>query len=290
MNKIVSKEKLAESIFRYSIENRDIAKARKPGQFIILRVYEKGERIPLTIVDSDINKGTIDIIFQVTGKTTALLSELEEGNSVLDIVGPLGNPTHIENYGKSVMIGGGVGVAVLYPVLKALREAGNNITSILGARHKSLLILKNEIEELSDRLVLITDDGSSGKKGFVTDALLELLSQGEIFNFAYVVGPVIMMREISEITKRYNIKTEVSLNPIMVDGTGMCGACRCLIGGEERFACIDGPDFDAHKVDFDLLERRLRMFKNKEEISFNQYQKRTRHPIKRNKGISDYND
>lgn len=276
MNRIISKEKLAEGIYRYTIENEDIAKARHPGQFIILRIHEKGERIPLTIVDSDVGRGTIDIIFQVVGKTTELLTKLNESDSILDIAGPLGNPTHIENYGQCLLIGGGVGTAVLYPILKALKEVGNHVASIIGAKSNSLIILKQEVKELSDEMIFITDDGSLGKKGFVTDALLKLLEEGKTYDFAYAVGPVIMMKKISEITKEHNIKTEVSLNPIMVDGTGMCGACRCLIDGKEKFACVHGPDFDAHKVDFDLLMRRLDMFKDKEKESINHYEKKKR--------------
>lgn len=274
MNRIISKERLAEGIYRYSIENEDIAKARCPGQFVILRVHEKGERIPLTIVEANKKKGTLDIIFQIAGRTTRLLSELNEADSILDISGPLGNPTHIEKYGKSIMIAGGVGIAVLFPVLKAFKEIGNEITTIIGVRNKSLLILDDEIRKISDKLIITTDDGSLGKKGFVTDALSELLSKDINFDFAYVVGPVVMMKKVSEITKEYKIKTEVSLNPIMVDGTGMCGACRCLIDGKEKFACIHGPDFDAHKVNFDLLQRRLSMFKDKEKEAVKDYGKK----------------
>ncbi len=275
MNKVISKEKLAEDIYRFIVENKDVASAWKPGQFIILRVYEKGERIPLTIVDADANKGTIDIVFQVAGKTTLLLSELNEGDSILDVAGPLGMSSDIKRYGKCLIIAGGVGVAVAYPVLKELREKGNEIISIIGARDKSLLILTDEIKKLSKELILVTDNGSFGKKGFVTDALSELLSNKDNkFDYVYTVGPVIMMKKVSGITKKYNIKTVASLNTIMIDGTGMCGGCRIVVDGEEKFACVHGPEFDAHKVNFNLLEQRINMFKEKECQALKYYEKR----------------
>ena len=274
MNKILSKEKLAEDIYRFIVENKDVASAWKPGQFIILRVHEKGERIPLTIVNADANKGTIDIVFQVVGKTTLLLSELNEGDSILDVAGPLGKPSDIKRYGKCLIIAGGVGVAVAYPVLKELREKGNEIISIIGARDKSLLILTDEIKKLSKELILVTDNGSFGKKGFATDALSELLSKDNKFDYVYTVGPVIMMKKVSGITKEYNIETVASLNTIMIDGTGMCGGCRIIVNGEEKFACVHGPEFNAHKVNFNLLEQRINMFKEKECQALKYYEKR----------------
>lgn len=274
MNKIISKENPAEGIYRYKIDNEAIAKKRQAGQFIILRVHDKGERIPLTIVDGDAERGTIDIIFQVVGRSTRLLSELNEGDSILDVAGPLGNPTHIDNYGRCVVIGGGVGTAVLFSVLKALKEKGNEVISIIGAKNKSYLILIKEVKKISDELIITTDDGSAGKKGFVTDALNDIISSGKGVDYVYAVGPVIMMKKVSETTKGHKIKTDVSLNPIMIDGTGMCGGCRCLIDGKEKFACVHGPDFDAHKVDFDILLRRLNMFKDKEKESIAYHNKK----------------
>jgi len=267
MNKIVAKKKISEDIVQLTFENKELAEVRKPGQFLILRVHDKGERIPLTIMGSDADKGTVDIIFQVVGKTTTLLSELNVGDKILDVAGPLGNPTLIENFGRCVVIGGGVGTAVLFPVLKALKEAGNTVIAIIGARDKDALILTQEVEAIADELIITTDDGSAGSKGLVTDALKEVISRGEKINYVYAVGPVIMMKFVALTTKEHKIKTEVSLNPIMIDGTGMCGGCRVLISGKEKFACVHGPDFDAHEVNFDLLMQRLKMFKGKEHKS-----------------------
>ena len=267
MNKIVAKKKISKDIVQLTFENKELAEVRKPGQFLILRVHDKGERIPLTIMGSDADKGTVDIIFQVVGKTTTLLSELNVGDKILDVAGPLGNPTLIENFGRCVVIGGGVGTAVLFPVLKALKEAGNAVIAIIGARDKDALILTQEVEALTDELIITTDDGSAGKKGLVTDALKEVISRGEKIDYVYAVGPVIMMKFVALTTKEHKIKTEVSLNPIMIDGTGMCGGCRVMIAGKEKFACVHGPDFDAHEVNFDLLMQRLKMFKGKEHKS-----------------------
>ncbi len=269
MNKIISKRKLSEGIYRYTFENKELASARKPGQFLILRVHDKGERIPLTIVDSNKKLGTVDIIFQAVGKTTNLLSDLNEGDCILDVAGPLGNPTPIENFGRCVAIGGGVGTAVLFPILKALKDAGNYVIAIIGARNKDALILVDEIRAISDELIITTDDGSAGTKGFVTDALNQLIGRNDKIDYVYAVGPVIMMKSAADLTEKHNIKTEVSLNPIMVDGTGMCGSCRCIIDGKERFACIHGPDFNGHKVDFNLLIQRLKMFEGREQESMN---------------------
>ena len=267
MNKIIAKKKISEDIIQLTFENKELADVRKPGQFLILRVHDKGERIPLTIMDSDADKGTIDIIFQVVGKTTTLLSELIVGDEILDVAGPLGNPTLIKNFGRCVVIGGGVGTAVLFPVLKVLKEAGNMVTAIIGARNKDALILIEEVGAISDELIITTDDGTAGIKGLVTDALKEVIARGDEIDYVYAVGPVIMMKFVALTTKEDNIKTEVSLNPIMIDGTGMCGGCRVLIDGKERFACVHGPDFDAHQVNFDLLIQRLKMFKGKEHES-----------------------
>ncbi|HOJ50928.1 MAG TPA: sulfide/dihydroorotate dehydrogenase-like FAD/NAD-binding protein [Syntrophales bacterium] len=268
MPKIVRKEILSENIIRMDIESEEIARRRKAGQFVIIRLHEQGERIPLTIVDSDPEKGTITIIFQVVGHTTALLSTLTEGAEILDLQGPLGNPTEIRNYGHAVCVGGGVGVGVVYPITKALKESGNRVTSIIGARTKSLLILERKMAAVSDRLIETTDDGSYGFHGFVSQALDELIKKGEEINCVFAIGPVPMMKAVAECTRPHGIKTFVSLNAIMVDGTGMCGACRVSVGGKTRFTCVDGPEFDGHEVDFDLLMKRLRMYCAQEQISY----------------------
>ncbi|MCX7981938.1 MAG: sulfide/dihydroorotate dehydrogenase-like FAD/NAD-binding protein [Syntrophales bacterium] len=272
MAKILKKEVISDGIFRMDIEAPEIARRRKAGQFVILRLNEKGERIPLTIVDSNPEEGSITIIFQVVGHTTALLSHLIEGEEILDLQGPLGNPTEIKNYGHAVCIGGGVGVGVVYPITKALKESGNRVTSIIGARSKDLLILEKEMAAISDRLIVTTDDGSYGFRGFVSQALAELLEKGEKIDCVFAIGPVPMMKAVSECTRPYGIKTYVSLNAIMVDGTGMCGACRVSVGEQTKFTCVDGPEFDGHEVDFDLLMKRLRMYCEQERVSYERNQ------------------
>lgn len=276
MARIKRKEVITESIVRLEVDAPEIARRRKAGQFVILRINEKGERIPLTIVDSDPLAGTVTIIFQVVGHTTALLSQLTEGDEILDLQGPLGNPTEIKNYGHVVCVGGGVGVGVIYPITKALKEKGNRVTSIIGARTKELLILEQEMAAASDRLIVTTDDGSYGIHGFVSQALNELINKGEAIDCVFAIGPVPMMRAVAECTRPHAIKTFVSLNAIMVDGTGMCGACRVSVGGETRFTCVDGPEFDGHEVDFDLLMKRLRMYCEQEQISYERDQCRCR--------------
>lgn len=263
-NEIIDKKDLAPSIKLMKIYAPLIAKKAKPGNFIILRIYENGERFPLTIVDNDKNNGIITIIFQEVGKSTKLLGNMNIGQKILDIIGPLGNPTRIEKYGNVCCIGGGVGVAEIYPVAKALKEIGNKIITIIGARNSSLLILENELKNISDEFYVCTDDGSKGFHGFVSDMLKKLLNEKKKIDIVYAVGPAIMMKAISEITKPYGIKTIVSLNSIMVDGTGMCGACRIEINGETKFTCVHGPEFDGHKVNFDLLLRRLKMYEKYE--------------------------
>lgn len=269
MFKIVKKDLIAPDNYSYWVEAADIAQAYGAGQFIILRIDEKGERIPLTVVDTNLDKGLIRIIFSVVGGSSYKLSLLDVGDSIKDVVGPLGNNTHIENYGTAVVVGGGVGVAPIYPITRALQKAGNKIISILGARTKDLLILKDDMEKVSEKLVITSDDGSIGKKGFVTDALEELiLDKNQPVDFVLAVGPLIMMRAVSDLTKKYGIKTMVSLNTMMVDGTGMCGGCRCTVGSETRFTCVHGPEFDAHKVDFDELLKRQGMFHKKEKKAY----------------------
>jgi ferredoxin--NADP+ reductase len=260
LNKIVEKGFLSHAVVKMVIEAPDVAKKRKAGQFIVLMTDEKGERIPLTIVDSDSEKGTITIIFQVVGKTTTCLSDMNEGESLYSVLGPLGRPTEIENFGTTVCVGGGVGIGVVYPITKALKEAGNRVISIIGARTKDILILEDEMKEISDQLLIATDDGSYGFHGFVSDVLQNLIDMGEKIDRVVTIGPVPMMRVVCNLTKQYNIKTIVSLNPIMVDATGMCGACRVSVGGCTKFACVDGPEFDGHEVDFNLLTSRLRMY------------------------------
>lgn len=270
---IVEKKVLSPTVFQFKVIAPKIAKKRKPGQFIILRIYEEGERIPLTIVDSDPEKGTITLIIQEVGKTTALMGSLKEGDSILDIVGPLGRPTHIERFGTTVVVGGGIGIAPVYPISKGLKEAGNKVIAILGARNRDLLILEDEMRGISDEVYITTDDGSYGRKGFVTHMLKELIDKGIKMDMVLGVGPVPMMKALCEVTRPYNIYTLVSLNPIMVDGTGMCGACRITFDGKTRFVCVDGPEFDGHKVDFDELIRRNRSYlkEEKEAMEFFTY-------------------
>jgi ferredoxin--NADP+ reductase len=249
------------------VEAPEVAKRRKAGQFVVVMTDEKGERIPLTIVDSDAGKGTVTIIFQVVGKTTACMAKMKEDDILFTVLGPLGKPTDIENFGTAVCVGGGVGIGVAYPVIKALKDAGNKVIAIIGARTKDILILEDEIKEVCDQLIISTDDGSYGVHGFVTNVLKDLIDSGEKVDITFAIGPVPMMKFLCEVTRPYGIKTVVSLNPIMVDATGMCGACRCQVGDETKFACVDGPEFDGHKVDFDLLTTRLKMYNQEEKIA-----------------------
>lgn len=251
MYTILKKEVLNPTVTRMVIDAPFVAKRAKAGQFIILRVNEEGERIPLTIADSDSEKGTVSIIFQIVGKTTMLLNTLEEGDSLHDFVGPLGKPSEIDGNEKVCIIGGGVGCAIAYPTAKAFHEAGSDVTTIVGFRNKDLVILEDEFKECSDAYYLMSDDGSVGQKGVVTLKLEELIQSGEKFDKVIAIGPIIMMKFVCELTKKYNIPTVVSMNPIMIDGTGMCGGCRLRVGDEIKFACVDGPDFDGHLVDFD---------------------------------------
>lgn len=243
-----------------------ISNKTKPGQFVILKASETGERIPLTIADSDPSNGTITIIYKVVGRSTQLFKELKVGDSYQDVIGPLGQPTHLENIGTVVCIGGGTGIAVLHPIAKGLKQIGNHVISIVGARSKDLLILEDEMRATSDELFVCTDDGSYGRHGFVTDVLKDLMEKIDI-NLVVAIGPVPMMKFVSSLTKPYDIKTIVSLNPIMIDGTGMCGGCRVIVGGETKFACIDGPEFDGHEVDFDQLTQRLQAYSDMEKES-----------------------
>lgn len=263
MYTIIKKEVLSEAVFLFDIKAPKIAAKAKAGQFFILRLNEKGERIPLTIADSDSKKGTITTIFQVVGRTTRDMSKLNEGDEILDVVGPLGEPSEIEKYGRVVCVGGGVGIAPIYPIARALKECGNEVIGIIGARSKEFLFWEDKMAKVSDRLIVCTDDGSYGQKGFVTQAI-EQVAKEEKIDCLWAIGPMPMMKAVANTTKPLGIKTIVSLNPIMLDGTGMCGACRVSIAGETRFACIDGPEFDAHKVDFDLAMKRLTYYREEE--------------------------
>jgi len=267
MYEILEKEVLSETVKLMKIKAPLVAKKAKAGQFIILRIDEEGERIPLTIADYDRKKGTITIIFMEVGKTTKQLGMMKVGDKLLNFAGPLGVASEIEKFGTVVCIGGGVGIAPLYPIIRALKQAGNEVISILGARNEKLLMLEDQIKDFSDELHIATDDGSKGTKGFVTTVLQKLIDDGKKIDIVWAIGPVIMMKVVANLTKKYDLKTIVSLNPIMVDGTGMCGGCRVTVGGEIKFACVDGPEFDGHKVDFDNLMLRNRRFVREEEKS-----------------------
>jgi len=267
MYKILEKKVLSETVKLMKIKAPMVAKKAKAGQFIILRIDEEGERIPLTIADYDRKKGTITIIFMEVGKTTKQLGTLDKGDKLLNFAGPLGEASEIEKFGTVVCIGGGVGIAPLYPIIRALKQADNYVISILGARNEKLLMLENEIDEFSDELHIATDDGSKGIKGFVSNVLQKLIDDGTKIDIVWAIGPVIMMKVVADFTKKYDLKTIVSLNPIMVDGTGMCGGCRVTVGDEIKFACVDGPEFDGHKVDFQNLMLRNKRFLREEEKS-----------------------
>lgn len=268
MYKIVKKSVLNPTVMLMEIEAPFIAKKAEPGQFIILRVDENGERIPLTIADFDREKGTVTIIFQVVGKTTKALSGLEEGAYLQDFVGPLGVATHVEGLKKVAVIGGGVGSAIAYPIAKKLHNMGADVDVIVGFRNKDLVILEDEFKAASSRLFMMTDDGSYGEKGLVTNALENLIKEGNNYDEVITIGPLIMMKFVCQLTKKYNVKTMVSMNPIMIDGTGMCGGCRLTVGGKVKFACVDGPDFDGHEVDFDEAMSRASMYKDFEKHAY----------------------
>ena len=261
MYTIVKKESLNPTVTRMVIDAPLIAKKAEPGQFVILRVDAEGERIPLTVADFDREAGTVTIIFQIVGATTEKLNHLNEGDSLHDFVGPLGTASHVEGLKKVAVIGGGVGCAIAYPVAKKLHQLGAEVHSVVGFRNKDLVILEDDFRAVSDRYVLMTDDGSYGDKGLVTDALKALIESGEQYDEVIAIGPLIMMKFVCKLTKEYHIKTVVSMNPIMIDGTGMCGGCRLTVGGETKFACVDGPDFDGHLVDFDEAMQRGAMYR-----------------------------
>jgi len=284
-NRVLRKERLAGSIILFELENPLVARSAKAGQFVVVRPNRYGERIPLTISDTDPGRGTITIIFQIVGRTTMELGRIEEGQCVPDVCGPLGRPSEIERYGTTLSVGGGVGIAFLRPTTKALKRAGNEVITIIGAREKNLLILEDEMRDLSDELFVTTDDGSYGRKGFVSDVVRDLLKAGEgeapaepgsagaspsrrrRIDIVFAIGPMPMMRAVAEVTRPFGVKTIVSLDPIMIDGTGMCGGCRVSVGGKTQFTCVDGPDFDAHEVDWDELATRKSFYAAEERAA-----------------------
>ncbi len=271
MFKIVKRQEMSEgTVILNEIEAPLIAKKAKPGQFVIMKANETGERIPLTMADADPEKGTITVIYMVVGKTTALFKTLKEGDAYQDVIGPLGKATHLEKQGTVVCVGGGTGIAVLHPITRGLKEIGNRVITILGARNKDLLILEDHMRAVSDELYVTTDDGSYGRHGLVTDALRDIMEKEDVKQVV-AIGPVPMMKFVSLLTKEFNVPTMVSLNPIMVDGTGMCGGCRVSVGGTTQFACVDGPEFDGHQVDYDELMKRLAAYCEEEKECYNEF-------------------
>ncbi len=272
MFEIVERQEMAQgTVVSNWVKAPKIAKKAKPGQFVILRANEKGERIPLTMADTDPAKGLINIIYQVVGKSTALFKTLKVGDGYLDVIGPLGQATHLEKVGKVVCVGGGTGVAVLHPITRGLKQVGNQVFAIIGARNKDLLILEDKMKAASHELFVCTDDGSYGHHGFVTDMLKKVLTEHKDIALAVCIGPVPMMKFCCKMTKEFGVKTMVSLNPIMVDGTGMCGCCRVTVGGKRKFACVDGPEFDGHETDFEELTARLRGYLDLEKVSYDDF-------------------
>lgn len=265
MVKILKKQVLAPQIKMFELDAPEIAQKAQPGQFVVVRVNEEGERIPLTVADARPEEGVLVIVFQEVGKSTMLLGTLEEGEMIMDLIGPLGKPSEIERFGTVVCVAGGVGTPEIFPVARALKQAGNRVISIIGFRNRELVLMEEKMRAVSDELIVATDDGSYGVKGFVTDVLRQVLNRGEKVDRCFAVGPVIMMKMVSLLTKEYGVPTVVSLNPIMLDATGMCGVCRVEVDGETKFACVDGPEFDGHKVNFDQLMARLRTYVNEEK-------------------------
>jgi len=273
MNRILEKTQLGPCLWEYLIEAPDIAKAAHAGQFVIVRLHEKGERIPLTIVETDERVGGVRLVIQEVGKTTfEMVDRFDAGDSLLDFVGPLGEPSEIENYGTTICIGGGVGIAPIFPIARDLKAAGNRVIGILGARNERALFYEDKLAAVCDELYVLTDDGSHGERGFTSDVLTRLLEEGRKIDRVWAIGPPIMMKVCSDVTRPYEIPTIVSLNPIMVDGTGMCGGCRVEVGGQIRFACVDGPEFDGHQVDFEALMTRLRIYADDEAESLDEHQ------------------
>jgi NAD(P)H-flavin reductase len=271
-NEVLENTVLAEKVNRYRVFAPDIARHRKAGQFVVIRIDENGERIPLTIADADPGKGTLTLVVQAVGKSTTRMTQLKPGEKILDVVGPLGSPTHIEKFGTVVVIGGGIGIAPAYPIVQALRAAGNKVISILGARTKSLLIMEEDMRMASDEVIICTDDGSYGTHGLVTDVLKSLIAERGRPDLVFAIGPVIMMKFVCKLTKEHNLPTLVSLNPIMVDGTGMCGGCRVSVGGKTKFACVEGPEFDGLQVDFEELMKRQAFYKEQEHEAMERFE------------------
>lgn len=271
--RILEKNDLAAKVYRYVIEAPDIAKKAKAGQFVILRLYDDGERIPITLADWDAAKGTITLYVQAIGKTTIMMSMMKAGDALADVVGPLGIPSHVEKGKTLVALGGGFGIAAIHPIVRAHKLIGNKTISIIGARTKDLMLMEDEMRAISDEVRISTDDGSYGTKGFVTTILKSMLESREPMDVVLAIGPVIMMKAVADLTRPYGVQTLVSLNPIMMDGTGMCGACRVVVGDKLQFACVDGPEFDAHKVDFELLMARQKMYSPQEKISLELFNK-----------------
>jgi len=270
MNKIVEKELLSENVVKLVVEAPLVSRKQRPGQFVIVRTGEKGERIPLTIADADPERGTITLIIQKVGTSSHKITSLNPGESLSDVSGPLGRPTHVERLGTVLACGGGVGIAPLYPIARAFKQAGNRLIAVLGARNRELLILEKEMAAFADETIVMTDDGSYGNKGVITVGIEEVLKR-EPVHLAVAIGPAVMMKFAALLTKRYNVPTIASLNTIMVDGTGMCGACRVSVGGKTRFVCVDGPEFDAHQIDFDEMIKRLNTYRAEEKVSFDGY-------------------
>jgi NAD(P)H-flavin reductase len=271
--KIIEKEELCPQVFRFRIEVPKVVAKARAGQFVILREHEQGERVPMSIGGLDKKNGILTVVIQEVGKTSASMNRMKAGDYFADVVGPLGIPSHVEKFGRSVLIGGGVGIPPIYPIALALKEAGNKVETIIGARTKDLLIYEDELAEASDILHVATDDGSYGTHGFVTSVLEKLMEDGTPIDYIMAIGPVPMMKAIAAATRPKKIKTWCSLNPIMVDGTGMCGACRVTVDGKTKFACVDGPEFDAHLVDFDQMTSRLKMYQKWEKIAYDRYLK-----------------
>lgn len=270
MYQILERDQLSNNVVKLVIEAREIARSRKPGQFVIIRIGDKGERIPLTIADADSQRGSITLIIQKVGTTSHRLFSLKQGESLTDLVGPLGKPTNIEKVGTVIAAGGGVGIAPLYPIARALKEAGNRLITILAARNRDLIILEDEMKSFSDEVHVWTDDGSQGRKGLVTEGIKRVVEKASV-DQVVAIGPAVMMKFVALLTKEYNIQTLASLNTIMVDGTGMCGACRITVGGKTKFVCVDGPEFDAHQVDFEEMLMRLNAYQAEENISYTRF-------------------
>ncbi len=270
MAKILEKRKVRPDVYYIRLDTPDIAEHAKPGQFVIIRIHKNGERIPISLADIDPERGSISLMYMTVGKTSTELSTLEVGDEIKDVVGPLGKPSHIEKFGRVALVGGGFGVAPLYPIAKALKAAGNEVVTVMGARNEDLLLYENEMAATCDEVLITTDDGSKGIKGVVTIALEEELKKG--IDLVIAIGPAIMMKFVCKTTEPHKVKTWVSLNPIMVDGTGMCGACRVSVGGQTKFGCIDGPEFDGHEVDWDLLMSRQQMYLKEEKEAMELYE------------------